>query len=54
MIRPVPRSSMWSSAAWAMKKAPDRLMSRTCCQSRSVILVTVRSMVMPALFRTSG
>src|SRR6516164_9785506 len=50
MIRPVPRSIMWSSAAWAMKKAPDKLTAITFCQSSSDILATVRSIVIPALF----
>ena len=49
MIRPVPRSSMCSSAAWDMKNAPDRLTARTLSQSSSVILSTVLSEVMPAL-----
>jgi hypothetical protein len=49
MIRPVPRSSMWASAACDRKKAPDRLTSRTLCQSSSVSLSTVLSMVIPAL-----
>ena len=48
MIRPVPCSIMCSTAAWAMKKAPDRLTAMTFCQSSSVILATVRSIVMPA------
>ena len=29
MIRPVPRSTMCSAAAWAMKNAPDRLTAIT-------------------------
>ena len=41
---------MCSTAAWAMKKAPDRLTAITFCQSSSVILATVRSIVIPALF----
>ena len=49
MMRPVPRSIMCSSAAWATKNAPDRLMEMTRCQSSSVILATVLSMVIPAL-----
>src|SRR5271165_5381134 len=50
MIRPLPQPIMCSTAAWAMKKAPDRLIAMTLCQSSSVILATVRSIVMPALF----
>src|SRR5438094_797080 len=49
MILPVPRISMCSSAAWATKKAPDRLMETTRSQSSSPILATVLSMVIPAL-----
>src|SRR5215475_11667416 len=49
MIRPVPRSSMCSSACCAMKNAPDRLTVITFSQSSSVILATVRSMAIPAL-----
>ena len=48
-IRPLPRSSMCSSAGLDMKKAPERLTRRTLCQSSSVILQTVLSAVMPAL-----
>src|SRR6266566_2311228 len=49
MILPVPRTSMCSSAAWATKKAPARLMETTRSQSSSPILATVLSMVIPAL-----
>ncbi len=49
MILPVPRTSMCSSAAWATKKAPDKLMEMTRSQSSSPILATVLSMVIPAL-----
>ena len=49
MIRPLPRASMCSRAAWATKKAPDRLIEMTRSQSSSPILATVRSMVIPAL-----
>ena len=40
---------MCSRAAWAMKKAPDRLTAITRCQSSSPIFATVLSIVMPAL-----
>ena len=43
MIRPVPRSIMCCSAAWDMKKAPERLTARTLYQSSSVILRIVLS-----------
>ena len=49
MMRPVPRSTMCSSAAFDRKNAPDRFTSRTLCQSSSLILKTVLSTVMPAL-----
>ena len=49
MMRPLPRSTMCASAAWDRKKVPERLTSSTLCQSSSVSLSTVLSMVMPAL-----
>ena len=48
-IRPLPRSSMCSSAALDMKNVPERLTSRTFSQSSSPIFSTVLSLVMPAL-----
>jgi hypothetical protein len=49
MIRPLPRATMWARAAWDMKNAPERLTANTVYQSSSVIVATVRSIVMPAL-----
>src|SRR6185503_4186330 len=49
MIRPLPRSTMWPSTACDKKNAPERLTFKTLCQSSSVSLRIVLSMVMPAL-----
>src|SRR6266704_239566 len=47
--RPVPRSSMCPSAAWAMWNAPDRLTVTTLSQSAVVRSRANLSIVMPAL-----
>src|SRR5665213_2039282 len=50
MIRPEPRSIMCSRTAFVIANAPNRLTLRTLCQSSAVILRTVLSTVIPALF----
>jgi hypothetical protein len=40
-MRPLPRSTMWASAAWQRKKAPERFTASTLCQSSSVMAATV-------------
>jgi hypothetical protein len=48
-MRPLPRSTMCSTAACDMKNAPDRFTASTLYHSSSVIRSAVRSIVMPAL-----
>jgi hypothetical protein len=47
-MRPLPRSTMWASAAWQRKNAPERFTASTLCQSSSVIAATVLSIAMKA------